>query len=383
MLGSWLRLAGIAMAFAILSFSRLTLAANTVPDPFAVVSTNDPGQFAARRAARLALLPPAPMPPKVVSPIFNPIDNFIAAKWESANLPQARQAPALCDDATFARRVYLDLIGVIPSARESQAFAKDKSPNKRAKLIDTLLARNADYAAQWTPFWEDALASQSTAGGVATHGDYSDFIYSSFVENKPFDLFVAELLDPAMPGHKAANVASANGKTNINGFVRNETHSDTIQTAANTAQIFMATEMKCASCHNHFLNKEWPQKRFTAFAGLFNEKDLEVIRCEKHMGDFIPAAFPFDIPGAPKTIPQTEDERLHYMTTLLIDPLNARFSRAIINRPRRRRHFQCPKTGNRPLFPLPLLAPPHRRTSYRQHPQSHRAVLGWPSPLPR
>ena len=331
--GRWFRLCGTVVALVFFA-GGAAFAAETNSDALNVLlwSGDKNEQFVARRALRLELLPPAPQPPQVSGPTANAIDQFIVAKWEATNLPQAKVPPPLCDDAAFARRVYLDLIGVIPSATESQSFLADKSPDKRPKLVDNLLGRNEDYAAHWTPFWEDALASQSTAGGVATHGDYGDFIYSSFLENKPYDLFVAELLDPTMPGHQAANVTTANGHTNVNGFVRNDTHSDTIQSAANTAQVFLGTEMKCASCHNHFLNKEWPQKRFTAFAGLFSDTNLEVIRCEKHMGEFVPAAFPFDIPGAPRTVPQGQDQRLHYMTTLLIDPENPRFSRAIVNR---------------------------------------------------
>jgi len=289
-------------------------------------------QFAARRALRLAMLTPAPQPPKVSGPVSNPIDQFIEAKWEEAKFPNGNKSPALCDDATFIRRVYLDLIGVIPSAPTSRKFVADKSPDKRAKMIDALLSRDEEYAEHWTPFWEEALASSPTVGGVATHGNYTDFIYHSFLKNKPYDLMVAELLDPTMPGHKQSSTANANGKVNLIAFVRNETHDDTIQTAANTAQVFLGTGMKCASCHSHFLNKEWPQARFMAFGGLFGTNDLELIRCEKKSGQFIPSAFPFDLPGAPKAAPKGGDERLHYMTTLLIDPANPRFAKTIVNR---------------------------------------------------
>ena len=120
-------------------------------------------------------------------------------------------------------RVYLDVIGVIPSADSSRRFVADRSPGKRAALVDALLARNDEYAAHWTPFWEEALASQPSDGRRGTHGDYSDFIYESFRANKPFDLMVAELLDPAMPGHKKSTLANANGKINVIGFVRNQT----------------------------------------------------------------------------------------------------------------------------------------------------------------
>src|ERR1019366_9471582 len=92
------------------------------------------------------------------------------------------------------------------------------------------------------------------------------------------------------------------------------------------------TEMKCASCHSHFLNKEWPQARFLAFAGMFAPNDLELIRCEKKSGHFIPAKFPFDLPGAPEAVPQPIEERLHRVAQLLIDPTNPRFANTIVTR---------------------------------------------------
>jgi hypothetical protein len=289
-------------------------------------------QFAARRAYRLSLVPPAPKPPVVSSPGYNEIDRFIVAKWEADKLPEAKSPPPVCDDATFLRRIYLDLTGVIPSAEASRAFVADKAPDKRAKWVDKLLADKEAYAAHWTPFWEEALASSPTVGGVATHGNYTEFIYNSFLENKPYDLMVAELLDPTLPGHQQSSAANANGKINVIGFVRNDDEKDTLQTAANTAQVFLGTGMKCASCHNHFLNKEWPQKRFTAFASLFGSNDLELVRCEKRSGQFVAAAFPFDLPNTPTTVPKDIDGRLHYLTTLLIDPTDPRFARTLVNR---------------------------------------------------
>lgn len=311
--------------------SASAAATRELADAF-IFGTDKNQQFAARRAYRLSLLPPAPKPPPVSEPVNNDIDRFVEARWLEAKLPEAKTPPPVCDDAAFIRRVYLDLIGVIPSADSSRKFVADQDPQKRSKLIDELLSRNAAYAAHWTPFWEEALASSPTVGGVATHGNYTDFIYQSFLENKPYDLMVAELLDPTLPGHKASSTANANGRINVIGFIRNDDHKDTVQTAANTAQVFLATGMKCASCHNHFLNKEWSQRRFMAFAGLFCTNDLELIRCEKHSGQFVPAAFPFELPDAPGNVPKDIDGRLHYLTTLLIDPANPRFAKAIVNR---------------------------------------------------
>jgi len=268
-----------------------------------------------RRFLRLQLVPHAPTPPDVAVEGGNAIDRFIAAKW-----PKDGPTPVLCDDATFARRAYLDVIGVIPSADEARKFADDKSPDKRAKLIDALLARNADYAANWVPFWEDALCSNGQhQGGVGTHGNYRQWILDNFAANKPFDLMTLELLDPSMPNHPPR-------------YVLNDNHQRTIQSAADTAQVFLGTAIKCASCHNHFENKEWPQSRAVAFAGYFAPKDLEVVRCEKKTGEFIPTRFMFDLPGAPAELPTDQRERLKLVAQSIVDPTNPRFAKAIVNR---------------------------------------------------
>ena len=297
-------------------------------------SGNNEDRLFAQRRLRLALLPKPPEPPQVKGAVFNPIDQFIAAKWEQAGLKEANIPPALCSDAAFLRRVYLDVIGVIPTAAEARRFLEDTAPEKRVSLIEELLARKEDYAAHWTPFWEEAIGSSNVGitGGIGSRGNHRDWIYQNFVRNKPFDLMVAELIDPTLPGYQKPEVGEANGKRVVSAYIRNETHLETIQSAANVAQVFLGTGMKCASCHNHFLNKEWPQSRFLAFAGLFATNNLELIRCEKKSGQFVAARFPFDLPGAPETAPKRIEERLHRVAQLLIDPTNPRFAKTIVNR---------------------------------------------------
>lgn len=286
------------------------------------------------RKIRLSLLPPAPKPPKVSLPAFNAIDQFIAAKWQSANLSEGKSTPPVCDDNTFIRRVYLDLTGLIPSSSAVRKFVSDSSAEKRSRLIDELLARTDDYAAHWTPFWEEALGSATTevTGGIGSRGNHRDWIYRSFKENKPFDVMVAELIDPMMPGYQKPVIRDANGKKVVAAYIKNENHEETIRSAANVGQVFMGTGMKCASCHSHFLNKEWPQARFMAFGGLFATNDLEMIRCEKKSGQFIAAKFPFDLPNVPEETPKDLEGRLHRATLLLVDPTNPRFAKTIVNR---------------------------------------------------
>lgn len=293
-------------------------------------------QLLARRAARLALLPLAPAPPKVNGPAFNDIDRFVVAAWEGQGLAsESAGAPEVCDDATYQRRVYLDVIGVVPTLEEQYRFMGSHFADKRARLVDELLARDDDYAAHWTPFWEDALGSVSTGGtqgGVASHGNYRDWIYKNFRDNTPYDVMVASLIDPGMPGHQADVMADVNGKVTQVAYILNSDHKLTLQSAANVGQVFLGTGMKCASCHNHFENKEWPQTRFLGFAGLFSGHDLEQIRCEKPLGNVIAASFPFEIPGAPVKAPAELSGRLARAAQLITDPADPRFAKTIVNR---------------------------------------------------
>ncbi|MDZ4861697.1 MAG: DUF1553 domain-containing protein [Candidatus Hydrogenedentes bacterium] len=270
-----------------------------------------------RRNYRMALVPKTAAPPATDKPVNNDIDRFIAAKW---NEVQPEFAGEVCDDAVFARRAYLDTIGMIPKSEEVQSFIADTGPNKREVLIDALLARNEDYAAHWTPFWEDALCSNGNhQGGVGTRGNYRTWIFDSFKENKAYDVMTAELLDPHMPNQPLR-------------YILRQDQTRILKSAADTAQVFLGTAMKCAGCHNHFDNKEWPQTRFYGFAAFFSDADLELVRCEARTGKFVPASFVFDMPGIPTDVPKTENERAARIAQLIIDPCNPRFAKTLVNR---------------------------------------------------
>ncbi len=285
---------------------------------------------AVRRYVRLKNLPPPPSVPTTQAIAYNPIDNFIAVKFPPATAPAkvpaattASTQPAdkdLADDATFVRRVYLDLVGMIPTAEEAKKFIENKDKAKRVQLVDALLGRPKDYAGNWAPFWEEALCSNGLhQGGVGTHGNYRQWIVESFAANKPYDVFVQELLDPTMPNHPQR-------------YVLNDNHMRTIQSSADTAQVFLGTAIKCASCHSHFLNDEWPQSRAVAFAGFFNDKDMELVRCERKSGQFVQTHFMFNLPEAPTTAPADQNQRLHQLAQLVTDPTNPRFAKTLVNR---------------------------------------------------
>ncbi len=299
--------------------------------PSLVGAAEADASFAARRAERLKLLIAPPEPRQSSGAAKHPIDAMIEARWPAGTA--GLQAPALCDDATFMRRATLDITGLIPSFTELTTFLNNRSPQKRTQLIDQLLARRTEYAAHWTPFWEDALASQNVThqGGIPTHGNYREWIMEQFELNRPYDQWVAELLDPAARGRKQAHEDIFGRKFTID-FVRSDTHADTLQTASNIGQVFLGTAMKCASCHDHFENPEWTQERFLGFAGLFAAQDLEKIRCEVHSGQRIAARFPFELPGWEATLPASPAERLSAAARWTVDPTNPRFAKTIVNR---------------------------------------------------
>ncbi len=266
------------------------------------------------RKERLATLPPPPAPPAGHGETNNAIDRFITAKWPEGDEPR------VCDDPVFIRRVYLDAIGVIPCATEVEAFLSDPAPDKRARLIDSLLDRNEEYAIHWTQFWEDALCSNGNhQGGVGTRANFKQFIIGSFRENKPYDVFVAQLLDPATAKYRG-------------GYVKSETHLDSVQTAANVGQVFLGERMKCASCHDHFLNFEWPQKRFLGFASYFAPQDLQLIRCEVKHDEFLSPTFIYNNGNNVGKKLDTLEARLSEVTRLIIDPADPQFATTFVNR---------------------------------------------------
>ena len=149
-------------------------------------------------------------------------------------------------------------------------------------------------------------------GGIPTRGNYRQWLLDSFTANKPYDVMVAELIDPTMPGHQAAENQDLFGTKYQVEFVRNEDHTVTLQTAAAVGQVFLSTAMKCASCHDHFENAAVDAG---AVPGL-----CRPVRPARSGTDSLrralaasssPARFPFDLPAPPVEIPSQLDERLH------------------------------------------------------------------------
>ena len=180
------------------------------------------------------------------------IDALLAQAWQQQKL--APNPPA--SDEIFVRRIHLDIIGRIPTMQETQSFLKSTDTNKRAKLIDTLLASEG-YEQRMFHFWADLLRIQSRANGGQgdmTSKPYLEHVKRRIRENMPYDAFVRELI-------------TAQGKVWDNpaiGYYMRDLGMP-LDNLANTTRVFLGTRIECAQCHNHPFDK-WTQMQFYQMA---------------------------------------------------------------------------------------------------------------------
>lgn len=187
----------------------------------------------------------------------NPPQRNYVDRHVDDKLQQLQFAPApLCDDGTFVRRVYLDVIGILPTLQETEAFLQDDRPDKRAQLINTLLNR-PEHAKFWALKWGDLLRLSVKQIGAPSVHKYHRWIEGALGRNMPYDQFATSLL-------------TASGSTMINpaaNFYRTSANRD--DAVETSAQIFLGTRIQCAKCHNHPFER-WTQDNYYGMASFFN-----------------------------------------------------------------------------------------------------------------
>jgi hypothetical protein len=252
----------------------------------------------------------------------HPIDRILDADLAKRGKP----APANANDAAFLRRASLDAIGLLPTPEDLAAFLKNAEPRKRAQFIDALLADDVAYADHWLTVWNDLLRNDYTGTGFITKGrtQITTWLHDALRENKPYDQFVRELIAP--PSKESAGF--------INGIKwRGEVNSSQtleIQFAQNISQVFLGINMKCASCHDSFIDR-WKLEEAYNLAAIFADKPLEVNRCDKPTGVMATPKWLFPElgqiePKAPKA------KRLQQLAGLMTHAENGRFTRTVVNR---------------------------------------------------
>ncbi len=179
-------------------------------------------------------------------------------------LTQLRITPAeRCDDHVFVRRLYLDLLGILPTADEAQAFVHDPRPDKRNRLIEHCLHR-PEFAAMWALKWSDLLRNEEKTLDATGVEKLHRWLLDAFADDRPLNQIAAELLDSSGStyDHPPANYWRAHRDP----FVRSET----------TAQVFLGVRLQCAKCHNHPFDR-WSQDEYYQWASLFTGIDYEVV----------------------------------------------------------------------------------------------------------
>ena len=187
-------------------------------------------------------------------PLRQVIDAEIKAAWERDQVTPAGAA----DDATFLRRVYLDLVGTIPTYEEAKQFLQDAAADKRGKLIDRLLD-DPRYARHQATVWDLVLFGRNPPNGDATRQRpvFQKWLAERFAKNEPYDRWVRELL-------------TAEGNTGENGpalfYVQYRGQPE--ETAVAVSRLFLGTQLQCARCHDHPFER-WQQRDFYGLAAFF------------------------------------------------------------------------------------------------------------------
>jgi len=271
------------------------------------------------------------------------IDAFIEAKLAGASI----KPTPLTSDAAFVRRIYLDLIGVTPTADEVAEFVGDKTADKRAKLIERLLA-HPGWADNWVGYWQDVLAENPNIlkPTLNNTGPFRWWIYESLLDNKPLDRFATELI-------------MMEGSTRYGGpagfAVASENDAPLAAKAQNIGLAFLGFDMRCARCHDSPTHRFTQENLFNLAAMLHRgEQTLPktstipgdpaahaslLVSVSLKPGQKIPARWPFaeDLGGSLSTRllkellldPADEREELALRITA---PQNERFAKVAVNR---------------------------------------------------
>ncbi|HVA46578.1 MAG TPA: DUF1549 and DUF1553 domain-containing protein [Pirellulales bacterium] len=267
----------------------------------------------------------------------NFIDALAAQKFRELGIPPS----PLCDDAAFLRRAFLDAIGTLPTPEEAKAFLDATDADKRTRLVDRLLGLTGDpaqdiynnqYAAFWTLKWADLLRCNSASIGEQGMWALHNWIADSLRQNKPFDLFVREIIT-------AKGSVYSSGPANFFRVANNP--QDRAEAAS---QLFLGVRLACAKCHHHPFEK-YGQEDYYSFAaffarvgvkgsqefGLFGGEQVVLVSSGGEIGHPRTGQIMKPTPLEGQPVPEAPDRR-QPLAQWLTSPDNPFFSRNIVNR---------------------------------------------------
>jgi Protein of unknown function (DUF1553)/Protein of unknown function (DUF1549) len=280
----------------------------------------DPGVTFAR-SAPLNLTPRAPALPEAAASIPSPVNRLLKEYFAAHNAASAPWA----DDRQLIRRLTLDVLGVLPTPVEVRAFVADRAADKRQRLVARLLADDRRYAEHWLSFWNDLLRNDYRGTGYIDGGrrQITAWLYAALANNLPYDQFVASLVNP-VPGTEGFT------KGIVWRGVVNASQTPEMQAAQNISQVFMGVNLKCASCHDSFIN-DWQLADAYGLASIYADRPLEMVECDRPIGKTAAMKFLYGElgridPSSPRNV------RLDQLMQAMVGPNNGRLSRTIVNR---------------------------------------------------
>ena len=185
----------------------------------------------------------------------NWIDELVDEKLQALRI-----APSgVCDDETFLRRATLDIVGLVPTPEEREAFLADRSADKRARVVDELLGRK-EFVDIWVMKWSEILQIRTVANQVTPKAAnlYHQWLDRRISANEPIDAMVRDLIS-------ASGGTFSNPPANYYQLER-----DTLKLSENVAQAFLGMRLQCAQCHNHPFDR-WTMDDYYGFAAFFKQ----------------------------------------------------------------------------------------------------------------
>ena len=260
-------------------------------------------------------------PPPAKPGLEHPVDRFIDATFTRQGIAW----PQPVDDRTFARRVWLDTIGLLPDPAELETFVADRAPDKRAKLVQRLLADPQRYAEHWLSFWNDLLRNDYKGTGYIDGGrkQITGWLYTALARNLPYDRFVAELVNPGAEAEGFTKGILWRGAVNASMV-------PPMQAAQSVAQVFLGVNLKCASCHDSFIN-EYTLADAYGLASLYADGPLEIAECDKPTGHNARVKFLYEEIGAIDATASPAG-RKEQLVGIITGRQNGRLPRTIVNR---------------------------------------------------
>lgn len=271
--------------------------------------------------------------------LSHPIDRYLAARQVEAGVEPA----SVIGDLAFLRRLSLDARGVIPSPSEIRDFLDDPPKDRRARAIDRFL-EDSRWADHWVGYWQDVLAENPgiLKPTLNNTGPFRYWIHESFLDNKPMDRFVTELI-------RMEGSVYFGGPAGFRLATQND--APMADRAQIVAQAFLAMNLACARCHDAPYH-EFEQRDLFSLAAMLKKEPQEVpptssipadagikvgrlVNVTLKPGEQVEPRWPFDSPRAGELaaahLGELDDSR-ERLAALITDPTNSRFPKVVVNR---------------------------------------------------